>query len=106
MSEEVENEHPAFTKAKSLPEPLRSHFPKNQEEAREFVPYVAVHALACRVLAVARTRVECAWTAYCDAVPGISHGREVQPVLDYGDTLGEEVARALFPQFDGVPYAG
>ena len=98
-------EHPAFTRAKSLDEPLRSHFPKTVEEAREFVPHVHVHALACNVLVVARTRIECAWAAYCDAVPGENHDRECQAVLDQGSKLGENIARALFPQFNGVPYA-
>ncbi len=103
--QEQEYEHPSFVRAKALPEPLRSHFPKNQEEAREFVPQIAVRALASKVLVVANTRVECAWSAYCDAVPGMNHDHEVQPVLEHGSKLLEEVARALFPRFDDVPYA-
>ena len=105
MSDTATEEHPAFTRAKALPEPMRSHFPKSHEEARSFEPQVFCRALACRVLVVARTRVECAWCAYCDAVPGHNHGDEQQAVLDYGSKLGENVARALFPQFKDVPYA-
>ncbi len=103
--QEQEYEHPSFVRAKALPEPLRTHFPKNQEEALAFKPHNQVRALSRRVLVVAHTRVECAWCAYCDAVPGINHDREIQPVLDHGSKLLEGVARALFPRFDDVPYA-
>ncbi len=98
-------EHPSFTRAKSLPEPLRSHFPKNQDEARDFVRHTPYRPLASKVLVVASTRVECAWCAYCDAVPGRSHEQEIQAVLHHGSKLSEKFARVLFPQFDEVPYA-
>ncbi len=98
-------EHPSFTRAKALPEPLRSHFPKSAEEERAFEPRVIRYALAGRVLVVANTRVECVWCAYCDAVPGINHDYEEQAVLRHGDKLGEKIARVLFPQFKDVPYA-
>jgi hypothetical protein len=97
--------HPAFIRAEALPEPLRSHFPKSPEEAADFVPMIRYRALSSRVLVVARTRVECAWAAYCDAVPGQNHRAELEPVLDYGAKVDEPLARLLFPQFDGVPYA-
>jgi len=99
------DKHPAFVLAEGLPEPLRSHFPKSQEGARDWKPMVIGHALAQRVLAVARTRVECAWAAYIDAVPGYDHGAESEAVLDHGDKLPERIARTLFPLFDAVPYA-
>ena len=103
--QEQEYEHPSFTRAKALPEPMRSHFPKNQEEAREFKAHNQVRALSSRVLVVARTRVECAWAAYCDAVPGMNHDEEYQRVIEHGTKLREGVARTLFPQFDDIPYA-
>lgn len=62
-------------------------------------------ALAMRVLAVAHTRVEGTWAAYCDAVPGMNHDREQDAVLKTGDKLSETVARALFPRFEKLPYA-
>ena len=105
MTEGTMQEHPAFTKAKSLPEPLRSYFPKSHEEAREFVQHVETRALSSRVLVVAQTRIECAWCAYCDAAPGRYPDQERQKVLDFGDKLSEDFARALFPQFKDVPYA-
>lgn len=71
-----------------------------------FHPYQRHYALAMRVLAVATTRVEGTWCAYCDAVPGNHHDYEMSEVLDHGDKLGEEVARVLFPEMEGVPYAG
>lgn len=70
-----------------------------------WTPMVRVHPLASKVLAVAATRVEGTWAAYCDAVPGINHHSEAGAVLTSGDKLMEEVARVLFPGFDEVPYS-
>jgi len=99
-------EHLAFERAKALEEPyLRAHFPKSIAEAREFKPIVRSRVLGSHVLAVAQTRIECAWAAYVDAVPGWNHQAEEQHVLQHGDKLQESVARALFPNFEGVPYA-
>ena len=97
--------HPSFRRAALLDEPLRTHFPKSREEAAAFVPIVRRRALASRVMAVARTRVECAWAAYIDAVPGYDHRTEHTAVLDHGSKLDESVARVLFPEFAEVPYA-
>src|SRR5690242_3935776 len=83
--------HPAFVRAASLPEPLRSHFPKSSKEAQSFEPLIHHRALSSRVLVVARTRVECAWAAYCDAVDGIDHRLEREGVLDYGSKLDESL---------------
>jgi len=63
------------------------------------------HALAHCVLAVACTRIECAWAAYIDAVAGVNHDREMDAVLRHGAKLLEPVARILFPEFTEVPYA-
>lgn len=97
--------HPAFRRAATLDEPLRSHFPKSSEEARTFEPLIRHRALASRVLVVARTRVECAWSAYCDAVPGQNHRAEREAVLNLGVKVEEKIARMLFPEFIDVPYA-
>lgn len=97
--------HPSFVRAQALSEPWRTHFPKSVEEANAFEPIVRHRALASRVLVVARTRVECAWAAYCDAVPGIDHRVEREAVMDYGAKLDERTARALFPELAEVPYA-
>lgn len=61
--------------------------------------------LARRVLVVAAPRVEGAWKAYIDAVPGMNHPEEVDEVLRVGATVPEAVARAMFPSFEDVPYA-
>jgi len=99
-------EHPAFTKAKALPEPLRSHFPKNQEEASSWEPHIRYCALGhYQVMVVAVTRIECAWRCYIGAVPGQNHDNEWQEVRDQGGTLSERVALAIFPEFKGVRYA-
>ena len=73
--------------------------------AQDWKPTVRLHALARRVLVVARTRIEGTWCAYCDAVPGDSHGVELNAVLADGDKLMEKTARVLFPEFDDIPYA-
>ena len=96
--------HPSFERAAALPEPLRSHFPKSTDEAQCFKPLIRHHALSSRVLVVAHTRVEGAWCAYCDAVPGQDHRAEREAVLHHGAKLDEDVARVLFPEFTEVRY--
>ena len=61
--------------------------------------------LGSRVMAVARSRIDGTWTANCDCVIGADLEVGIKLVLDHGTKLPEEVARALFPFFDGVPYA-
>jgi hypothetical protein len=97
--------HPAYIRAARLSEPLRSHFPQSLADAQKWTPLIRRRALAGRVLVVARTRIECMWKAYIDAVPGINHDIEAKGVLAHGATLDEAVARVLFPEFDEVPYA-
>ena len=94
-----------FARAEGLSEPLRSHFPKSPAECRDWEPLVLHRALSSRVLAVAVTRIECSWAAYCDAVPGMNHHEEVGAVRERGSKLDEPVARAIFPRFAEVPYA-
>lgn len=105
MSDTTTETHPIFLKARTLPEPWRSHFPKSREEAAAWRPMQKRLALAGRVLVVAHTRIECAWCAYVDAVQGYNHDYEEQGVLDNGDKLSESLARAMFSMFDGVEYA-
>ena len=65
-----------------------------------------IFPLATRVLVVAVARPhdgpDC-WTAYCDAVEGQSHKVEAVAVAEYGNKLGETVARAIFTWLTG-PY--
>lgn len=61
-------------------------------------------ALAQRVVVVATTRVD-GWCAYIDAVPGQKHSEEFVEVLHHGDKLSEKFARALFTEFEEIPYA-
>lgn len=70
-----------------------------------FEPLIRSRALARRVLAVARTRIEGAWAAYIDAVPGDDFAAETAAVLDHGQKLTEGLARTLFPEFNDLPYA-
>lgn len=101
----IQEEHSSFTRAKALSEPWRSHFPKSTEEVRAWQPFIVRRVLTRRVMIVAKTRVECAWAAYMDAVPGCNHDSEQEAVLRHGDKLLEETARFFFPEFDWVPYA-
>lgn len=80
-----------------------SHLEADQS-LEKWTPVVRKVALASRVLAVAQTRIEGAWSAYIDAVPGMDHEQECQYVLDYGTKLDERIARAIFPQFNEIPY--
>src|SRR3990167_6934133 len=110
MADEPESEvtpweHPSFVRAKALPEGVRELFPHDAAQAATWEPTVVYRALSSRVLVVARTRVECAWAAYCDAVPGLNHRLELDPVLDRGTKVDEKLARLLFPHFKDVPYA-
>lgn len=79
-------------------------FPETPEEASEWEPKVLVRALARKVLVVAQTRIEGAWAAYCDAVPGKNHDYEANAVLREGDKLPEKYARTMFPEFKDLPY--
>ena len=78
---------------------------KPNDDGPEFREVRVYRALASRVLAVAHTRVEGTWCAYCDSVPGNDHQHEQDAVLRLGDKLGEPVARLLFPGFHERPYA-
>ena len=84
-----------------------THFPKrgDREACESWRPYIRRHELAMRVIAVAKTRIEGSWAAYIDAVPGDNHDRETPAVLERGAKLREPVARVLFPELEGVPYA-
>lgn len=80
-------------------------FPETREEATAWTPDVVVAALDRRVLAVAKTRIEGAWSVYCGSVRGECHSREYFEVLEEGSKLSETIARAIFPRFVDVPYA-
>ena len=67
-------------------------------------PHVVCRSLAPSVLCVAETRVEGAWAAYCGSVPWDSPTQK-ESVLNCGTKLPEDVARVVFPRFEGVPYA-
>jgi len=81
-------------------------FPETTADMDMWQPTIRVKALASKVLCVARTRCEGAWSAYVDAVPGQRHSVEAQGVLDEGVKLPVHLARVLFPEFDDVPYSG
>lgn len=94
-----------MTPATEMSDRWKEHFPENPEQAKNWVPIVHRHELSMVVVAVARTRIEGAWGAYIDAVPGYDHDAEQDKVLSNGTKLREDVARVLFPEFEGVPYA-
>lgn len=75
------------------------------EETKAWTPSVCIYPLHSKVLCVAKTRVEGMWCAYCGPVRGECHDEEYQWVLQHGQKMTEDVARALWPQFKEVPYA-
>lgn len=79
---------------------------ETQEEPRAWQPTIRAHALSWNVLAVATTRIEGTWKAYCGAVPGQNHDHEWQEVMDQGCQLPEGIARAIFPCLADIPYVG
>lgn len=76
-----------------------------RDAARQYEIQVRHRALSCYVLTAARTRVIGTWAAYVYVVPGLDHRVERDLVLSHGTKLQEKVARALYPEFDGMPYA-
>jgi hypothetical protein len=98
-------EHPSFKRARELEGPLANHFPTTSQDAADWEPIIRIRALHCKVLAVARSRVEFAWAAYLGPVPGMNHDEEYDDILRHGSKMDEDVARILFPIFKGVPYA-
>lgn len=57
------------------------------------------------VMVLAVTRIEGAWKAYCFPVEGRDHDLEMGFWKYSGQQISENVARAIFPYFEGVPYA-
>ena len=71
-------------------------------------PVIRWTAMHRQVMVVARTRVEGKWAAYIAPVPGMNH--EVEAIaepgpLTNGVKVDEKIARLLFSEFDGIPYA-
>ena len=83
----------------------RYTFPETTIEAESWEPVVRRVALHRNVLVVARTRIEGQWAAYCKPVLGINHDNEMGGVLYDGAKVLETLARVMFPDFDGIPYA-
>jgi len=80
-------------------------FPETEQEAIEWLPQTRVLALHRNVLAVARTRIEGMWACYIFPVPGMSHSVEAKLWRTEGVKQPEDIARAIFPIFDGVQYS-
>jgi hypothetical protein len=70
-----------------------------------FKPEITVYALSSTALIVCTTRVEGSFKAYAKGVPGMDHRSEAAQVLQWGDDIGEDLARFLFPQYEDLPYA-
>jgi len=63
-----------------------------------------VRVLTREVLIVATKTFPKCWKAYIGPVPGRCHADEWPQVLKTGDTLAEDVARFLFPDFAELEY--
>ena len=75
------------------------------EEAQSWKPFTLRFSLHANVLAVATTRIEGAWCAYIGPAYCNSHRDDEPQVLRQGTKLLSEHAKAMFPEFEGVPYA-
>jgi len=62
-------------------------------------------ALDQKVIVVAVKRIPGEWCAYIKNVPGQRHIDELEEVKSWGSKLHERIALAIFPQFEGTPYA-
>lgn len=80
-------------------------FPVTPEECRTWKRIELYRALHMKVLCAAVTRIEGYWAAYIGVVEGKNHLREYGDVLLHGNKLPERIALAIFPEFEGVPYA-
>lgn len=80
-------------------------FPASPADTEKWKPTVVRIALHRNVLVVAHTRIEGAWAAYCGPVLGNNHEEEYHNVLREGDKISENLARVMFPIFEGLPYA-
>lgn len=80
-------------------------FPETQEDMAQWEPSLCHLALHSKVLLVAKSRIEGAWTCYCTPVPGINHDHERDLWEEHGAKVSEKIARAAFPLFEEVPYA-
>ena len=80
-------------------------FPSIADEASSWKRVSLFKPLHSQVLCEAHTRIEGKWAAYCFPVPGMNHEKEVFLWETQGDKINENVARAIFPEFEGVPYA-
>jgi len=76
------------------------------ETVVEFTPEIFGVTLARDIMVVSRTRVEGAWCAYIKSVAGTDHSKEWQQVAEQGVKLEERVARAIFPRYRDMEYAG
>lgn len=79
-------------------------FPETPEEANEWEEQVCVEALHSRILVVAKTRIEGAWSAYIFPVAGMDHREEWHAWKADGNKLESAIAKAIFPQWSELPY--
>ncbi|WP_294124225.1 hypothetical protein [Sphingomonas sp.] len=73
-------------------------------EAVEFEGRKCQLRVLTREVLIVATHTVGGWKAYVGIVPGRSHKEEWPTVLSYGDTLAEDVARFLFPDFADENY--
>lgn len=57
-----------------------------------------------RNILVVATRTAGGWKAYTGIVAGRNHNEEWKDVLSLGDTLNEDLARFLYPEFNAAEY--
>lgn len=65
---------------------------------------ISQRALSQKVLAVAVKGNINDWAAYIDAVPGQTHSKEGDAVMEKGEKLPKHIAVAIFPSYDPKLY--
>ncbi len=80
-------------------------FPEDQSEVSGWRSHTTRTVLHRCVMVHARTRVEGTWNAYAFPVPGMNHDDEEYLWKTEGAQLPAAIARAIFPHFEGIPYA-
>lgn len=78
-----------------------------REEINTWEPTMWVRGMHTHVVAVGRSRIEGAWACYIVWLPKScdNHLRGAEEHWGDGAKADEALARLLFPQFEGVPYA-
>ena len=85
---------------------------EDEEVKEQWKPTIVAYEMTPQILVVARDRIDGSWRAYIGVNPMLLGDRDAEyekflrkQVLDSGDKVAEDIARAMFPNFREMPYA-